>query len=317
MFFDIVHNLEGSSLPGQSQSAGTLTTDISGPEDFLVALLNSLPVQLPPTPVAEAVAEQLGTALPLAGEGLPLSGNVLPATLAVLGSDRSPDRSPAHPPVVNQDGEYDALPLSALRQQLPEVLVPDVQRVVGKGPVIADTAALTPPVFELPVFQPAPHGHTMIQAPAASLEYQPATQTPAFSLAQPVGRPEWGEALGTRVVWLARQGIQAAEVRLHPAHLGPIEIQVSIADETARVAFAAHHPHTREALEAALPQLKEMFAAQGLQLADAAVSHRFSESGNGRENSMLDDSPPGTTESEQEPEVRVERTRVGLVDDYA
>lgn len=313
MFFDVVHNLEGSNLPGQSQSAGTLTNDISGPEDFLVALLNSLPVQLPPTPVAEAVQQQLGTALPLTGEGLPLSGNVLPATFAVLGSDRSP----AHPPVVNQDGEYDALPLSVLRQQLPEVLVPEVQRLVGKGPAIADTAALAPPVFELPVFQPAPHGHTMIQVSAASLEYQPPTQTPGFSLAQPVGRPEWGEALGTRVVWLARQGIQAAEVRLHPAHLGPIEIQVSIADETARVAFAAHHPHTREALEAALPQLKEMFAAQGLQLTDAAVSHRFSESGNGRENSMLDDSPPGTMESEQEQEVRVERTRIGLVDDYA
>ncbi len=314
VFFDIVHNLEGLKPPGPDQPAGPSTTDLSGPEDFLVTLLANLPAQLPPSAVAEAVHQQLTAGLPHAGGGLPLTGKALPAVPALL----APDQPVAqHSAAIHQDTEYDHLPLSVLGRQLPEVLVPDVRGMVPKGSAVPESAALPAPVFELPVLQPAPHGHTAIQMPTAALNYQSPTQTPSFNLAQPMGQQEWGDALGARVVWLARQGIQGAEVRVHPAHLGPIEIQVSITEETARVAFAAHHPHTREALEAALPQLREMFAQQGLQLADAAVSHRFPEPRDGGANPSFDRSSDGQTEPAQEEVIRPDRLRVGLVDDYA
>ena len=313
MFFDIVHNLEGFTLPEQGPSADPLATDISGAEGFLAALLANLPVQLPPQ-VAEAVREQLAAGLPHEGEGLPLGGKALPAALAVLAQARPIQQNTA---AAEQDAQYDALPLAALRRHAPEVLIPVVRGMVSKGPVVPDSATLPPPVFDLPVFQPAPSGHAPIQMPTVLLDHQAPTQTASFTLAQPVGRPGWGEALSSRVVLLARQGIQGAEMRVHPAHLGPIEIQVSISDEIARVAFAAHHPHTREALEAALPQLREMFAQQGLQLADAAVSHRFSGSRDGGENSSPDRSSGGMNESAQQEDARPRRVLVGLVDDYA
>mgnify|MGYP002684049742 CR=1 FL=1 len=46
---------------------------------------------------------------------------------------------------------------------------------------------------------------------------------------------------------------------------------IKIADSTAQVWFGAQHSHTREAIEASLPQLREMFAEQGIRLAHAQV----------------------------------------------
>ncbi len=71
---------------------------------------------------------------------------------------------------------------------------------------------------------------------------------------------------------MAHQGISAASLRLQPEHLGPLEVRISLHDTTASVWFGAHEPETRAALQTALPQLKEMFASQGMNLADAGVS---------------------------------------------
>lgn len=307
MFFDIVHSLESSNLPEQSKSTDLSGADAPEPGDFLAALLNSLPVQLPP---AEVVEQQLSPG-PLAGEALPPSGNGLPPLLIALVPEEPLVQQPQ---VINYEPDDDALSLLPLRA--PDVLVPDLRGATIKGPVVADIATLPLPALDLPIFQPAPLGHGGLQVHATPFDHQPTAQIPVLTLNQPVGQPQWREGLGTRVVWLAKQGIQSAELRLHPERLGPIEIHVSVADEIARVSFAAHHSHAREALEAALPQLKEMFAEQGLELADATVSQRFSEPGNSERGSMFDDSKD-EAESTHEGEVRADRVRLGLVDDYA
>ena len=88
----------------------------------------------------------------------------------------------------------------------------------------------------------------------------------------PVGASGWTEEVGTHVIWMAHQGVSSASLRLQPEHLGPLEVRISLHDSTASVWFGANEPETRTALQAALPQLKEMFAAQGMTLTDAGVS---------------------------------------------
>jgi flagellar hook-length control protein FliK len=61
------------------------------------------------------------------------------------------------------------------------------------------------------------------------------------------------------------------EIRVAPAELGPVEIRVDLGAGPASLAIVASHAATRDALEQALPQLREALAAQGIALGDATV----------------------------------------------
>lgn len=91
-------------------------------------------------------------------------------------------------------------------------------------------------------------------------------------------QPGWDQALGERVLWVANQKLQGAEIKLNPAHLGPVEVRVQLHNDQAQISFTAQHAATRDALEAALPRLREMFAASGYSQVDVNVSqHSFAE----------------------------------------
>lgn len=92
----------------------------------------------------------------------------------------------------------------------------------------------------------------------------------------------WASGLGQRLLMMAENGVEVARLRLNPASLGPLDIQVNIEDDRAQVWFGAQNSATRDALEAALPRLRDMFADQGLQLTRADVGERDGHSG-GRE----------------------------------
>ncbi len=120
--------------------------------------------------------------------------------------------------------------------------------------------------------------------PAAAAA-QPATAGPApvppATAAMPVSMPPigvapgadgFGEALGDRVIMMAGQRIQSADIRLNPAELGPLRVHVSVDDGTVSVNFHAQHAVTRDAIEQALPRLRELLGDNGLALGDASVS---------------------------------------------
>ncbi|MCL4790900.1 MAG: flagellar hook-length control protein FliK [Gammaproteobacteria bacterium] len=93
-----------------------------------------------------------------------------------------------------------------------------------------------------------------------------------FPPLQPLGPAQaWTTGLGDRLLTLAGPGTHSARLRLHPESLGTLDIEIKIADSTAQVWFGAQHSQTREAIEASLPQLREMFAEQGIRLAHAQV----------------------------------------------
>jgi flagellar hook-length control protein FliK len=95
-----------------------------------------------------------------------------------------------------------------------------------------------------------------------------ATQT----LHSEVGSAAWSNELGARLTLMAQQGVGSASLRLSPPNLGPLEVRIAVRDNSATVWFGAQHSDTRAALEQALPRLREMFASQGLNLANAGVS---------------------------------------------
>ena len=97
----------------------------------------------------------------------------------------------------------------------------------------------------------------------------------------PVSEPAWGDRMGQRVVMLAANQLKTAEIRLTPAELGPVHVKVSVEDGAASVTFQAAHAVTREALEQALPRLREMLAENGLTLGQADVGDQGVAQGNG------------------------------------
>ncbi|MDQ2641798.1 MAG: flagellar hook-length control protein FliK [Pseudomonadota bacterium] len=116
----------------------------------------------------------------------------------------------------------------------------------------------------------------MVQASAGSSAVTVAPATSGNSLEQAlranVGSPRWADELGTRLVVMSARGQQEGSLTLSPEHLGPLEVRISIHQNTANVWFGAQHADTRAALAEAMPRLRELFGDAGLSLGHAGVS---------------------------------------------
>lgn len=92
------------------------------------------------------------------------------------------------------------------------------------------------------------------------------------AIAQPVTSNVWGDKLGERVVWMVGQQHQGVELHLNPPSLGPLEIKLSMSDNTASLTFSTQHPPVRDAIESATARLREMLAESGLTLGSVSVN---------------------------------------------
>ena len=92
-----------------------------------------------------------------------------------------------------------------------------------------------------------------------------------LAVAAPVSSPEFGLDLGRNLIVLVQNGVQSAQLSLHPANLGPLRVEVQMQGQAASVVFTASHEATRAALHEALPQLQALFEQNGLSLANAQV----------------------------------------------
>jgi flagellar hook-length control protein FliK len=104
-------------------------------------------------------------------------------------------------------------------------------------------------------------------------------RTPRLVMQQFAGQPGWGEEIQGKLQWLSRGGIHRAELQLHPAELGSIEVRITAEQDQTSVVFVAANRTARELLEAELPRLRELFSQAGMELGQAEVSDR--ESGDG------------------------------------
>ena len=126
-----------------------------------------------------------------------------------------------------------------------------------------------------PVFQPGAFANLAPAAPQADSALASALQQQVSDLIDtPVRETNWGDRIGERVVMMANNQLKTAEIRLTPAELGPVRVQVNVEDGAANITFQAQHAVTREALEQALPRLREMFAESGLSLGQTSVGEQ-------------------------------------------
>jgi len=113
---------------------------------------------------------------------------------------------------------------------------------------------------------------------ASAVVFRGPEPLPALPVTPRVGSAEWGGAVGERVVWMANQSHQVAELHLNPPNLGPIEVRLTISNDQASALFVSHHSAVREAIETALPRLREMLADNGIMLGNVTVgSESFSQ----------------------------------------
>lgn len=141
-------------------------------------------------------------------------------------------------------------------------------------PAVAPQPQLQPVnAIEIPAGQQAQVGP--LQLTPAQSAAAPDTATPTAPLSQSIGVPvkdqAWGDRIGERVLLMASNRLQSAEIRLTPAELGPLRVQVAVDDGAANVTFLAQHAVTRDAIEQALPRLRELLAENGLTLNETNV----------------------------------------------
>ncbi|MGB5489708.1 MAG: flagellar hook-length control protein FliK, partial [Woeseiaceae bacterium] len=122
--------------------------------------------------------------------------------------------------------------------------------------------------------QPSQPTLSLASAATADTSYSALAQQSTDLIGTSVRDSAWGEKVGDRVVMMAANQLKQAEIRLTPAELGPLRVRVSVEDGNTHVTFHAQHAVTREALEQALPRLREMLAENGLSLGQADVSDR-------------------------------------------
>jgi flagellar hook-length control protein FliK len=118
----------------------------------------------------------------------------------------------------------------------------------------------------------APVAPTLLQAQPAALEIaQTATGAATDRLAARVGTPAWNQQVSQKIVWMVAGEEQTASLTLNPPDLGPMQVVLSISNDQTSVAFSSNQLEVRQALENALPRLREMMSESGIALGNATV----------------------------------------------
>ncbi|NJM12400.1 MAG: hypothetical protein HC889_11430 [Synechococcaceae cyanobacterium SM1_2_3] len=255
-------------------------------------------------------------------------------TAAMADSDTSPlSVKPAEPlilpttPQVFRDSAHSSSPVTAISPAFPAVAqsadavasIPDtpLENVSGIVAVtrIADSSVLNTGITATPT---AWTSASPSRPEAASVPTLPLPTSQHLDLKQ----NHWEQNLGRQLNWMVNNQMQEAEIRVNPPDMGPIEVRMSLQQHQTSVAFFCHDASVREAIEKAMPQLREMLNNQGIYLNQAQVSDQSlaqQQSGAGEQSGRRDsgltnpDSNPGADSAENQPR---SRQPLGAVDHY-
>lgn len=205
--------------------------------------------------------------------------------------------------------------------------------VLPQGPLTAfkELAVAIPTLPDKGVTLSAAPGLSALGLPVAGQPAGPLALSPQITnslldmgIPQGVGTRSWPGAVAERVLWMAQGEQQFARLTLNPPNLGPLEVRVAINQDQTSVTFLASHLAVREALEAAMPRLRELFDQQSMSLVHAEVAdpgaqqenlHRSSAQGSS--NGDLSDAGTALTEDDDMVSVGPAVTVRGLVDLFA
>ena len=255
-------------------------------------------------------------------------------TVAMADSDTSPlPVKPAEPlilpttPQVFRDSAHSSSPVTAISPALPAAAqpfdavasTPDTppENISGIAAVtrIADSSVLTTGITATPTAWTSANPS---RPEAAIIPTLPLPTSQHLDLKQ----NHWEQNLGRQLNWMVNNQMQEAEIRVNPPDIGPIEVRMSLQHQQTSVAFFCHDASVREAIEKAMPQLREMLNNQGIYLNQAQVSDQAlarQQSGAGEQSGRRDsglpnpDSNPGADSANNQPRSRQPQ---GAVDHY-
>ncbi len=258
---DLIGATGASETDKLPDAAGTTT-----PAPVMAALL-------PPAPVMPSVPATPTDAVTTATVAVPEA--IDKAVTAAIGPDSKQAPPPALPQSVEvkqqSGGQFDASMVDATWQQLSGT---DYQNAtLAPALPAAESAAAMERLVRAPVSIDAP---VSLHAPVEAARQMPAAAPDVASrmpapVPVPPDHPQWGQAFGERVVWLVNQHATSAQLSLNPPDLGRLDVRINLDQDQARVLFATPHESVREAIEAAVPRLREMLADSGVQLLDVGI----------------------------------------------
>ncbi|MCG7570981.1 flagellar hook-length control protein FliK [Pseudoalteromonas sp. CNC9-20] len=117
---------------------------------------------------------------------------------------------------------------------------------------------------------------------------------PALLQAINITKNDAAQQIQQRVNMMLNLNNQEAEIRLDPPELGSMQVRVRSEGEQAHVNFVVQNQQAKEALEQAMPRLRDLLAQQGLSLGDTNVEQQNQQSaqhdgeqGQGSEHGLL------------------------------
>lgn len=129
---------------------------------------------------------------------------------------------------------------------------------------------------ESPSGQTQPTANTaQTVVPQAATAAMPETTSAAGTtptISTPLSNKGWAEEFSQKIRWIATQQNQIAELHLNPPDLGPLDVVLKISDNQATALFASPHGAVRDAVENALPKLREILADNGIMLGNTTIS---------------------------------------------
>jgi flagellar hook-length control protein FliK len=136
-------------------------------------------------------------------------------------------------------------------------------------------ARLRDSVAQATLKDPAPGAEALssLASQASALQTaQAAGSAPTDRLPARVGTPAWDNQLGQKIIWMVGGEDQSATLELNPPDLGPVQVVLNVSNDMASVTFSSQQLEVRQALENALPRLREMMGESGIALGEALVN---------------------------------------------
>jgi flagellar hook-length control protein FliK len=285
---DLGGELAPASEPIDADPEPASTGNNGSVDASLAALLNAivLPTAGPPAVPAEGVTTPRGNAdvAAVATAPLPAQGTatVAPGVAEAAATDvPNTGLAAAATPTATADAATTTAAAIVPTPASPTASAPLPAAVASPTAArIADPAFAKPAIESAdnvgkataPATEPATADAATVSAAAHVTPQQRPAPMPQLRVDTPFGAQNWAIDVGQRVVWMARQDMQGAQLSINPPNLGPIEVNLSVGRDHATAIFSSPHAEVREALEAALPRLREMLASAGISLGQAHVS---------------------------------------------
>ncbi|MCM2678972.1 flagellar hook-length control protein FliK [Echinimonas agarilytica] len=222
------------------------------------------------------------TRAPVEGQAVPSESN--PAALVINGKTETQlktDLKQAEATKINDDAEQfdadlaadDGLADDAEQRQQPRHSAGNIFASVATGQTAPDSSIST-----------GQFSTSISQAQQAVVNVAAAPQSMAAELAiveekMQLLQDKLAPILGQRLMMMMDKNIQTADIQLDPPELGSLMVRVQVQNDQAQVSFVAQNAQAKDAIEQAMPRLKEMLQQQEMELVNANVSYQQGDRG--------------------------------------